>query len=174
MMTHYPYQIRAHRRSPKYSEGVALITALLFLLVVTVLAVTAANNSSLGLKMSANMQDSYRSFQAAEAGVYAALGLVDTPQDPFDRTDRTDEPFAGITNHPLRNLAADPNDAGVDVDVVLIAIDRSCPRPPTDRGGSSTGIFACDFYRIESEHEAVGEARTQVEMGVIKTIIGTR
>ena len=32
-------------------RGVALVTALLFLLVVTVIAVTAANNSNLGLKM---------------------------------------------------------------------------------------------------------------------------
>ena len=57
-------------------SGVVLVTALLFLLIVTVIAVTAANNSALGLKMSASMQDAYRSFQSAESGVYAALGLA--------------------------------------------------------------------------------------------------
>ena len=52
------------------------MTGLLFLLVVTIIAVTAANNSTLGLKMSASMQDSYRSFQSAEAGLDAVLGLA--------------------------------------------------------------------------------------------------
>ena len=59
-------------------RGVALVVALLFLLVVTIISVVAANNSSLGLKMAANMQDSYTSFQAAEAGAVAVLALADT------------------------------------------------------------------------------------------------
>ncbi|MCB1853276.1 MAG: pilus assembly PilX N-terminal domain-containing protein [Halieaceae bacterium] len=157
-------------------RGVALVTALLFLLVVTVIAVTAANNSNLGLKMSASMQDSYRSFHAAEAGVYAALGLAGGAQDPFTRTDVVAEPFQNVSTHPLRNLAPDPNDPGsapVDVDVFLISIQRPCPRPPTASGGSSVGVFDCDYYRIQSEHDAPGRARTRVELGVVKTVIGS-
>jgi hypothetical protein len=65
-------------KNPARQSGVVLVTGLLFLLVVTIIAVTAANNSTLGLKMSASMQDSYRSFQSAEAGLYAALGLAGT------------------------------------------------------------------------------------------------
>ena len=159
-------------------RGVALVTALLFLLVVTVIAVTAANNSSLGLKMSASMQDAYRSFHAAEAGVYAALGLAGGPpdQDPFRREDVVLEPFEGVGQHPLRNLADDPNDPGaapIDVDVFLISIQRPCPRPPTNRGGSSVGVFDCDYYRVQSEHDLPGRARTRVELGVVKTVIGS-
>ena len=153
--------------------GVALATALLFLLVVTVLAVTAANNSALGLKMSASMQDSYRSFQSAEAGVYAALGLAGGNKDPFRRQSVVDEPFDGVANHPLRNQASDPADANIDVDVFLISAQRACPRSPSGRGGSSAGRMACDYYRIESEHEAPGKARTRVELGVVKTVIGS-
>jgi hypothetical protein len=37
-------------------SGVVLVTGLLFLLVVTIIAVTAANNSTLGLRMSASLQ----------------------------------------------------------------------------------------------------------------------
>ncbi|MEM6581880.1 MAG: pilus assembly PilX N-terminal domain-containing protein [Pseudomonadota bacterium] len=153
-------------------RGVALVTALLFLLVVTVIAVTAANNSALGLKMSASMQDAYRSFQSAESGIYAALGLAGSPQDPFMRQPIVTEPFQGVATHPLRNQATDPNDVPVDVDVVLIAIQRECPRPPTERGGSSAGTFDCDFYRITSEHDEPGQARSRVELGVVKTVIG--
>lgn len=153
--------------------GVALVSTLLFLLVVTIISITAANNSSLGLKMSANMQDAYQSFQAAEAGVYAALGLAGSAQDPFLRQDVVAEPFAGVAQHPLRNMAPDPNDVPVDVDVFLIAIDRACPRPPASRGGTSIGLLDCDYYRIESEHDLPGKARTRVELGVVKTVIGS-
>jgi hypothetical protein len=162
--------------STSAQRGVALVTALLFLLVVTVIAVTAANNSNLGLKMSASMQDSYRSFHAAEAGIFAALGLAGGAQDPFQRQDVVAEPFQGITTHPLRNLAVDPDDPGsapIDVDVFLISIQRPCPRPPTARGGSSVGVFDCDYYRIQSEHDEPGHARTRVELGVVKTVIGS-
>ena len=154
-------------------RGVALVTALLFLLVVTVIAVTAANNSSLGLKMSASMQDAYRSFHAAEAGVYAALGLAGGSQDPFRREDVVLEPFADVGIHPLRNLADDPDAAPIDVDVFLVAIQRPCPRPPNNRGGSSVGVVDCDYYRVESEHDVPGRARTRVELGVVKTVIGS-
>ena len=167
--------MRGRMKNLPKQQGVALITALLLLLVVTVIAVTAANNSAMGLKMSASMQDSYRSFQSAEAGIYAALGLAGGANDPFRRQNVIDDPFQGVANHPLRNQAVDPNDPGavpVDVDVFLISIERTCPRPPTERGGSSVGVFDCDYYRIESEHDVSGRARTRVELGVVKTIIG--
>ena len=156
-------------------DGVALVTALLFLLVVTVLAVTAANNSALGLEMSARMQDAYGSFQSAEAGAYAALGLASGPHDPFTRQNFVADPFQGVAgaDHPLRNQAADPNDVPVDVDVILISTQHTCPRPPSNRGGSGADIFDCDYYRIQSEHDEPGQARTQVELGVVKTVIGS-
>ena len=106
--------------NPTRQSGVVLVTGLLFLLVVTIIAVTAANNSTLGLKMSGSMQDSYRSFQSAEAGLYAALGLAGTAQDAFRRQDVVAEPFEEISNHPLRNQVGFPNDLSVDVDVLLI------------------------------------------------------
>ena len=165
--------MKGSNRDMTRQSGVALATALLFLLVVTVLAVTAANNSALGLKMSASMQDSYRSFQSAEAGVYAALGLAGSTEDPFRRQSVVDEPFYGVANHPLRNQASDPADANIDVDVFLISAQRACPRSPSGRGGSSAGQMACDYYRIESEHDAPGKARTRVELGVVKTVIGS-
>lgn len=155
-------------------RGVALVVALLFLLVVTIISVIAASNSSLGLKMAANMQDAYSSFQSAEAGIVAALALAGTPQDPFDGDDEPD-PFAFFaadpnTLHPLRNLndfASDPN--SVDVDVFVTNTGATCPRSAAP---SSVGLFACDYYRLESEHAVEKKARTQVNLGVVKTIIG--
>ena len=168
------------KNSIKKQNGIALVTGLLFLLVVTIIAVTAANNSTLGLKMSASMQDSYRSFQSAEAGVYAALGLAGRVGiDPFHpgnyplNTPVVREPFEDVaSDHPLRNQATELSDVPVDVDVFFIAEARECPRPRTSRGGSSVSVFDCDYYRVASEHREPGRARTQIELGVVKTVIG--
>lgn len=152
-------------------KGVALVVALLFLLVVTVISVTAANNSSIGLKMAANMSDSYSSFQSAEAGVFGLLGLANTGQDPFDGSDSL-TPFAGIPSgsHPLRNLNLHGGAGSVDVDVFITAGATQCPRQVN---GYSTELVDCDYYRVSSEHEEPQKARTKVELGVVKTIIGS-
>jgi Tfp pilus assembly protein PilX len=158
-------------------RGVALVVALLFLLVVTVISVIAASNSAIGLKMSANLQDSYASFQSAEAGIIAALSLAGTASDPFDGDnssdifDNTSDPkYWGCNNpnNPLRNL----NDGAcaVKTDVFLTTAATACPRNSV---ASSVGLFDCDYYRITSEHEVPREARTKVELGVVKTVIGS-
>lgn len=154
-------------------RGVALVTVLLFLVVVSVLAVTSAQNSALGMKMSGSMQDAYVSFEAAEAGAYAALGLAGSAEDPFNRQARVEQPFADLDVHPLRNQADGEGDIPVDVDVLLLSTQRACPRPPEGRGGSSVAVFDCDYYQVESEHDVAGRARTQVKLGVVKTVIGS-
>ncbi|MEZ5567252.1 MAG: PilX N-terminal domain-containing pilus assembly protein [Halioglobus sp.] len=152
--------------------GVALVVALLFLLVVTILSVTAARNSSFSLQMSSNMQDANNSFQSAEAGIFAALALAGTgATDPFTGTSN-DDPFDGISPSPLENLN-DPN--SVTTEITLTALDRSCPRPRrSNRQGSSEGTYACDYYRIDAEHDVDLRARTRVSLGVVKTVLASQ
>jgi len=153
-------------------SGVALVVALLFLLVVTLLAVTAARDSSFSLQMSGNMQDQADSLQSAEATALAVLGLARTGNDPFDGTD-TDDPFTGVSPNPLADLTG-PG-ATVDADVALRALDRSCPRGTrSGSGGSSEGLFACDHYHIDAEHLAPSRARARVSLGVIKTVLSSQ
>jgi Tfp pilus assembly protein PilX len=158
-------------------RGVALVVALLFLLVVTIISVIAASNSALGLKMSANLQDSVASFQSAEAGIMAALALAGTASDPFDGdnsgsifNNTTDPKYWGCNDasNPLHNLSGS-GACAVETDVFLTTAATACPRNSL---GSSVGLFDCDFYRVASEHEVPQEARTKVELGVVKTIIG--
>ena len=161
----------ARHAGHRSQRGVALVVSLLFLLVVSVISVMAASSSALGLKMSSNMADSYASFQSAEAGAIATLALAGAgSNDPFDGDD-TPDPFAAFnpdTNHPLRGIA-DGVDA-VDVNVFMTTGSTTCPRSDA---GSSVGLFECDYYRIESEHEVVHKARTRVQLGVVKPIIGS-
>ena len=153
-------------------RGVALVVSLLFLLMVTLISIAAARNSAFGLRMAGNMQDAYDSFQAAEAGIYAVLGLAGTGNEPLRRADVA-APFAGIAadDHPLRNLR--DGAASVDTAVFVVATERSCPRPPDEGGGSSVGLLDCDFYRITAEHDVENKARSRMELGVVKTVIGS-
>ena len=155
--------------SRKLQGGVVLVVSLLFLLIVTVISVTAANNSAIGLKMASNMQDSYSSFQSAEAGIFAVLGLAGTGNEPFDGDD-SPTPFSAFssTTHPLRDL--NQGTGSVDVDVFITAAATQCPRRES---GYTTDLLACDYYRVASEHDVAGKARTKVELGVVKTIIGS-
>jgi len=150
-------------------RGVALVVALLFLLVVTLLAVTAARDSSFSLQMTGNLQDQADSLQSAEAAAFAVLGLARTPDDPFDGTD-TPEPFAGVIPSPLADLN---NPGALGAAVTLLALDRSCPRG-TPAGSSSEGLFACDNYRIDALHDVPSRARTRVSLGVIKTVLSSQ
>ena len=158
----------------RQQSGIALVVALLFLLVVTVISVIAASNSSMGLKMSANMADSYSSFQSAEAGVIATLSLAgdpNSPLTPFDGTRESIDLFGSLDPNDPKNPLKDLNDTAdsVHVDVFLTGAATACPR---SGAASSVGLFDCDYYRIASEHEVKKKARTKVQLGVVSTIIG--
>ena len=155
----------------KFDEsGVALVTVLLFLIVVTVISATAAMNSSLSIKMTTNLQDAYHSFQSAEAGVHAVLGLTETEFDPFDRNPVSD-PLAKYASdmHPLNNMAGGRE--SISTQIEPLAVLASCPRTYAERGGTSINMFRCDYYRVNSEHNLEGKSRSRVEMGLVKTVM---
>ena len=152
-------------------HGVAMVVGLLFLLVVTIISLVAASNSTLGLKMSANMQDSYESFQAAEAGIIAAVATVNTANDIFDGDDSLNIWDTSSPDNPDSTMMSKVNSGTVrvDTDVYITAAETTCPR---SAAGSSVGVFDCDYYRVESEDAVPRKARTKVNLGVVKTIIG--
>ena len=121
--------------------------------------------------MAANMSDSYSSFQSAEAGVFGLLALGNTAFDPFNGSDSLN-PFATVpvNDHPLRNLNLNGGAGAVDVDVFITAGATQCPR---QANGYSIELVDCDYYRVASEHQEPQKARTKVELGVVKTIIGS-
>ena len=122
-------------------HGIALVSSILFLLVVTMISVVAASNSRSTLQMSMNAQDTLQSFQSAEAGVYAAMATVGTANDLFTGRDRSGV-FSGMTSegHPLTDL--DHGRTSVDADVVITSIGTACPRRVT---GSRVGLLGCDY-----------------------------
>ena len=152
-------------------RGVALAVALILLTILTLISIYAASTGSLELRMARNMQDSLDSFQAAEAGLAAVLGLVNTGADPFDGNDDLN-PLGAVVPNPLSKL----NDgaASIDTNVLNLLRDSECPR---NKKGFSAGIIKCDYYRVESIHATPGapvpEARSKVDQGVAKSVIGS-
>ncbi len=152
----------------KTQQGVTLVVSILFLLILTIISVYAATNSSLELKMAGNMQDSMASFQSAEAGAIATLNLADSSADPFDGTTLNQYPFAGWTStpHPLANVSG--GSSAVIVNITLTTKDTDCPRQVQ---GFSADLLACVHYDIQSVHAEVKKARTEVHLGTVKTFI---
>jgi type IV pilus assembly protein PilX len=153
-------------------QGVTLVISILFLLILTILSVLAATNSSLELKMAGNMQDSYSSFQSAEAGAIATLSLAGTTADPFDGSTEIQDPFDDFVStpstHPLANVTG--GSSSVTVNLTLTTSATACPRSVA---GFSADLLACDHYDIQSNHDQVQKARTEVHLGAVKTFIGS-
>jgi type IV pilus assembly protein PilX len=61
----------------KNQNGAVLIVSLLFLLILTILGVSALNNSLLEQKMTSNMQDAHIAFLAAEAALRDGESMLD-------------------------------------------------------------------------------------------------
>ena len=145
-------------------RGIALVVSLLFLLVVTIISITAARNSTLSLRMAANMQDQNNSLQSTEAGLFGALALASTADDPFVGGVTSIDPFSGVD--PLTNL----NELNsVTARVTQTAEDGACPRARAGRGGFSQKL-ACNYDRVDAEHDVTARARTKASLGVVKTV----
>jgi len=58
---------------PRQQQGVVLVTALVFLVILTLLGITSMSTNTLEERMAANSQDINRAFQTAETGVVQAF-----------------------------------------------------------------------------------------------------
>lgn len=80
------------RRTAHRQTGAALVIGLLLLLVLTVLAISGMNTSSLNLVMAGNTQYSQNAFQAAEAGIERSIAANAFNPDPnIDPQTQTDD-----------------------------------------------------------------------------------
>ncbi len=179
-------------------RGVVLVMTLLFLLILTIISLFAATSSSIEFKMAGNMQDSYASFQASEAGITTTLGLSGhATADPFDIDMQTN-----ITDGNVLSTGADikcdedgiPQDTdGMDVYSRTWADDDvSHPLKDVFGGPSSMSVCKtmltdldtkanCDFldkpssgdechlFDIRSTQRELQKVQTTIHLGVVKT-----
>ena len=86
MKTRLPTRIQ---RLPQRQRGVALFVALVFLVILTVIGVTALGNNSLQTRMAYGGVETNRAFQAADSGLIAGETWL---------TNQIDRPIASCTN----------------------------------------------------------------------------
>lgn len=68
--------MKCQLRVPAGERGTVLVMAMVILLVLTIIGVTAMNTSSIEAKMATNIQESNRAFTAAESGMNKAIGTA--------------------------------------------------------------------------------------------------
>jgi type IV pilus assembly protein PilX len=122
----------AHR--PERQSGAALIVGMLMLLVLTVLAISGMNSSSMNLVMAGNTQYSQNAFQAAEAGIERAIAAnefnPDPSLDPEPQNNEDDEDARDVYNSVSRT--------------------QLCGEPQPALPGSSFDAFSTFHFEIES------------------------
>lgn len=114
----------AHRQA-----GAALVVGLLLLLVLTVLAISSVNTSSLNLIMAGNTQYSQNAFEAAESGNERAI--------------------AAFELNPDRNLAPEEQTTATATTISRLQL-CGMPQPPLAGTGSSYRNSSTYHFEIES------------------------
>lgn len=82
-------------RAAGSQQGVALIMAMVILVILTMLGISAMKSSSLQLRMATGVQDNTMAFQAAESGLVEAFSSI--VLDPNQTTTATFTPWYGIS-----------------------------------------------------------------------------
>jgi type IV pilus assembly protein PilX len=80
-------------------QGAALITALMFLIIMTMLALTSMGTNTLEERMAANSQEMNRSFQAAEAGLKLMINDATAYDDTSGNITSTTDATFGLNNN---------------------------------------------------------------------------
>lgn len=137
-----------------YERGMALVMALVILVILTILGITAMSTSSLQEKMAGNVQEQTRAFQAAESGLNQALNtsgaLVLTGQTSFDFT------FGSTTT------------GGVTTSKVITNFRQSVP-PKRGSGYSASSFNEANFDQ-ESTGKAASGATSVIHRGVAQIV----
>jgi type IV pilus assembly protein PilX len=173
---------------PPHQQGVALIMAMVFLMILTIIGVTVMSTTSLQEKMAGNVQDKHSAFQAAESALRAAEAVVEgwlaKPTDFVANTNGHYIPQPGSTMPWWESVDWDP--AGGAALTIAETIDGVSTQPtyiiedlgqlPGTGGGASSIVtgFAppsavagdASMYRITAR----GIGRTNTAISVVQSV----
>jgi type IV pilus assembly protein PilX len=157
----------------KKQGGAALMVALVMLLILTVIGVTAIRTTTLQERMAGNMRDANLAFQAAEAGLRDGEALVrGAVLPPFDGTAGLlqVEPDAGRTAYwNAYNWAGNSRvTAGVDgVAALPNYVVEELPPVPVEGGSERFGPLPdVGFYRVTAR----GVGGTTDAVSILQTV----
>ena len=127
-------------------QGIALITSLVFLLIITAISVVAAQRGGSNLRMVSNMQESAAAFQRAEEGIYQAVAEHET-NNIFQAAD------VGTTN-----TVVDTTD--IQITVRVDAMEGACAQcPMASVRHYPVRQFSCSLYQTGIGAKTVPEPK---------------
>ncbi|ESQ16965.1 MAG TPA: hypothetical protein DDY14_12505 [Chromatiaceae bacterium] len=153
-------------------RGVALVISLIILFVLALLGVSTMSTTTMQLRIASDTEMQARSFQAAEAGVAAAMTLAfDDPGMLIFEDDSAVVNFAAMDPNPLSHMGQD-----IPAVTVVVSGDRvgSCER---SERASSSDIIGCSAFDLVSTHASGGAdvarnaATTTLRLGISQQII---
>ncbi len=126
-------------------NGAALITALIFMVILTMLALSSMNTSTLEERMAANSQEVNRAFQTAESGLEIAFddansfSINNTESNPYTGSDTDFGSYSADTNFEVafRQQTAPKRGSGWDSNYALYHFNVQSTGA-TDSGAETT------------------------------------
>lgn len=165
-------------RPPRRQAGITLVVALLLLLAMSIIGVTAMNNSTLQERMAGNTADRAVAFQAAEAAVRAGEQVITDANCRPDDNDLyepgedevTDEPAQWDSNNGAIHTHEVSDDTAQDAQYIIEEIEPGGAEP--GRGDSDPSVFADSFllYQITAQ----GFGRTEDADSVLRVTFRCR
>jgi len=153
-------------------RGIALITSMIVLGILALLGISAITATNTELQTAENLEDSNRSFQAAEAGITAATIVVfgDPSQLAFVGNSTTLD-FSAMAANPLADLGDDTP--------TVTAIVSGDPTGKCERSefASSDDLIGCGAFDVVSTHtpatpgQARNAATTSLRLGLSRQVI---
>lgn len=130
---------------PGHEQGAALITALIFMVILTMLALGSMNTSTLEERMAANSQEVNRAFQTAESGLEIAFNdansfsINNTEANPYTGSNTNFGSYGADTTFEVafRQQTAPKRGSGWDSSYALYHFDVGSSGA-TDSGASTT------------------------------------
>ena len=165
-----------YRQPVKMSEtqsGAVLFTALVMMVMMTLLAVTMMGNTAMDEKMAQNSQEQSRAFQAAETGIEMAIansnslstsnGYNAAGQNTFLKTD-ADDAGTAEDDRVFSQDAGTGDGYGVSIEYTSVFLQQT----PTSRGSGFDSSFANYWFEIQSKASTDTGASSTVALGMFQ------
>jgi hypothetical protein len=128
-------------------SGTALVMALVILMILTILGISSMNTSIMEERMSGNIQDLNRAFEAAESGLSRAINTAGA----FDLFKETQNDFDFGTGS-----------SATKAHVVTKYLGSTKPKPGT--GYSAVNFDAANFDQVSTGQTGIAETGAKVEL----------
>ena len=149
-------------RMPVSQSGAVLFTALVLMVLMTLLAVTMMGNTAMDEKMAQNSQDKNRAFQAAETGIEMAIANSGSMNTSNAIQASTGE--SNFTTPDATTLGSSTTGYGVSVTYSSVFLQKT----PVTRGSGFDSSFANYWFELQSKARTDTGAESTVSLGMFQ------